>query len=617
VLILAALLALLLVGCTDLAGQPEIVATTPPRSADTIQVDGQTLPVTAPNAANGARIYAENCTTCHNTNGDGMGPLVRDGSVPAMPSFLDATHVGRLTPTDYYEIITNGNLENLMPPWREALTPQERWDVAMYVYTLHYTAAQLAQGEAIFAAECARCHGEQGRGNGPDIVTTGREAYDMSDPVNTVNSGDAPWYISVEEGLGEIMPAYGDTLTEDEMWSVVAYTRSLSLIGLAAAQQADISTLAQSAATPAPDESVVISGQIINGTIDGTVPESLEVTLVYGTPEDVSQQTTTATNGQYRFEDIPVRQGASYFVQTTYRDVIYTSPILISTDLRRENTLPLTLFDQTEDVAVIRVAGVETVIDTLTVENVGTGLFFSQRITFENTSDRAYILRPPNNPERRVSLLVQVPDDALILNEPGRRYIIAQEQFSIIDTAPVLPGLHTIDLQFFMNYEDSLLVQQPFNNPVDGLFSVRVVPPGISLSAEELPRAEDVEMAGFTLKVYQGEIDRAARSTISYALTGNLVDQPQLVGPEVLIIGAIIIILVIVVLLLIARRRGDDAPIDGPAGNREIDQLVQEIAQLDYAHDQGQINHDVYQRQRAELKARLAQLMQQSSEDAT
>ena len=52
----------------------------------------------------------------------------------------------------------------------------------------------------------------------------------------------------------------------------------------------------------------------------------------------------------------------------------------------------------------------------------------------------------------------------------------------------------------------------------------------------------------------------------------------------------------------------------GPSAEVEIQQLIRQIAELDAMHDQGQINHDLYRRQRADLKARLATLMSESQE---
>jgi hypothetical protein len=50
-------------------------------------------------------------------------------------------------------------------------------------------------------------------------------------------------------------------------------------------------------------------------------------------------------------------------------------------------------------------------------------------------------------------------------------------------------------------------------------------------------------------------------------------------------------------------RRGQRKP------QARIDGLVSRIAELDLLHQQGQINHDAYQRQRQDLKTLLAELM--------
>src|SRR5687768_7441266 len=102
--------------CSNLAGEVEIVATITPTIIN--------QPPAMPDVLNGRRIFAENCTQCHGELGDGGGALVQSGEVPRMPSFLEAAHVREQTPAFYYDMITNGNLANLMPPWADALTEQ-------------------------------------------------------------------------------------------------------------------------------------------------------------------------------------------------------------------------------------------------------------------------------------------------------------------------------------------------------------------------------------------------------------------------------------------------------------------------------------------------------------
>jgi hypothetical protein len=43
--------------------------------------------------------------------------------------------------------------------------------------------------------------------------------------------------------------------------------------------------------------------------------------------------------------------------------------------------------------------------------------------------------------------------------------------------------------------------------------------------------------------------------------------------------------------------------------------VVRQIAELDAEHEAGHINHDVYQRRRTQLKARLAELIDQNDPD--
>ena len=68
--------AIALGACTGLGGEPEIVATAPQPDPDaTVAVDWQ------PDISSGARIFQEHCTECHGVSGDGLGELVKSGSV--------------------------------------------------------------------------------------------------------------------------------------------------------------------------------------------------------------------------------------------------------------------------------------------------------------------------------------------------------------------------------------------------------------------------------------------------------------------------------------------------------------------------------------------------------
>ncbi len=144
------LLVLLLAACEGLAGEPQVVSTLPPDQADAQKeaissgamggaaASSATVvaPDTEPDLALGANIFAQHCTRCHGTGGQGDGELVKTGQVPVPLDFTAAATIAGKTPQDYFTIITNGKLDTLMPPWASKLSENERWSVANYVYGL-------------------------------------------------------------------------------------------------------------------------------------------------------------------------------------------------------------------------------------------------------------------------------------------------------------------------------------------------------------------------------------------------------------------------------------------------------------------------------------------------
>ncbi|MBK9125796.1 MAG: cytochrome c [Chloroflexi bacterium] len=129
--VLAVLVLWAAVGCSGLGGEPEVVSTLRPAPS----LAAPATPIADPMAA-GAQIFAARCATCHGPQGRGDGDLVASGQIDNIPDMTDPTRRPGVTLEDYYEIITNGRIENLMPPWRDALSEDERRAVAQYAYSL-------------------------------------------------------------------------------------------------------------------------------------------------------------------------------------------------------------------------------------------------------------------------------------------------------------------------------------------------------------------------------------------------------------------------------------------------------------------------------------------------
>jgi mono/diheme cytochrome c family protein len=79
----------------------------------------------------------------------------------------------------------------------------------------------------IYMDECAQCHGERGKGDGPEAMMHSPSPADLTDAghINTVTDGEIFYQIS--EGR-KPMPSFKKRLTEDQRWGLVLFVRSFS-----------------------------------------------------------------------------------------------------------------------------------------------------------------------------------------------------------------------------------------------------------------------------------------------------------------------------------------------------------------------------------------------------
>jgi len=92
-------------------------------------------------------------------------------------------------------------------------------------------AKSLAQGKEIYLAACLPCHGSAGKGDGPAGTTLERNGVpihpgNLSDPKRWEDT-DGALFWKLTEGKTP-MPAWGETLSEDQRWSVINYIRTLA-----------------------------------------------------------------------------------------------------------------------------------------------------------------------------------------------------------------------------------------------------------------------------------------------------------------------------------------------------------------------------------------------------
>ena len=87
-----------------------------------------------------------------------------------------------------------------------------------------------AKGKEKFELICASCHGPGGKGDGPAAAALDPKPRDLSDPAYVSTLTDEHIFKTVKEGGASVgksplMPAWGGTLTDDDIWNVLAYVR--------------------------------------------------------------------------------------------------------------------------------------------------------------------------------------------------------------------------------------------------------------------------------------------------------------------------------------------------------------------------------------------------------
>lgn len=95
-------------------------------------------------------------------------------------------------------------------------------------------AAAVAKGEKLFATYCATCHGAQGAGGAAVADNSSGKRFRMPVPklagAGTISAmrTDGTIYATIRNGsLSRMMPGYSWAMSEQDMWSVVTYLRTL------------------------------------------------------------------------------------------------------------------------------------------------------------------------------------------------------------------------------------------------------------------------------------------------------------------------------------------------------------------------------------------------------
>lgn len=198
----------------------------------------------------GEQVYGQNCVSCHGEGGA--------GEVLGSSDFTDLRFMAELAPRDLFLTITEGR--GSMPAWQSLLSQDERWAVTDYIRSFTYDptlpdeigpapategppteppgpaacspdqappfawdeAPVIQAGSELYQAQCSFCHGPDASGGLP-----GTPDYTSPEVGADLNQNPGVSFCTLTEGKGA-MPAFGETLTDEERWQVLIFLGSLT-----------------------------------------------------------------------------------------------------------------------------------------------------------------------------------------------------------------------------------------------------------------------------------------------------------------------------------------------------------------------------------------------------
>lgn len=92
---------------------------------------------------------------------------------------------------------------------------------------LRFSESNLRSARQIYADECAQCHGDRGKGDGPEARSHYPLPADLTDPKLLTNVTDGEIFYQISEGRRP-MPSFKNRLTQEQRWQLVLLVRSFS-----------------------------------------------------------------------------------------------------------------------------------------------------------------------------------------------------------------------------------------------------------------------------------------------------------------------------------------------------------------------------------------------------
>ena len=563
-----------------------------------LPASAQSIPApTAPaDSATGQEIFNARCAICHGDTGGGDGPQASASINPPMP-IGTADYLQTAVPAEMYGVISGGRMEAGMPPFvtgnSDPLSDAEIWAVIAAAYSFGTNTDNIAAGAAAYEASCTSCHDEDGRGV-PELDLT-----DLS-----------YWSVNSNRMVLERLPAVAEhtyeALEAATEAALIDYLRTFSYEFFDPALRF----------TPIPE--VVVSGQVTNGTTGDSGPGGLTATVSIFSNFAIQDEytTTVSATGTYSLTLTDVMADWAIISAVDYAGVNYTSGVTQASHTVPAVELPVNVYETTTDDTVLNIDQIHMVLGF-----VDNAVEVAELYSVSNNSLMVYV--GANGEPEAGTVMLGLPAGATnIIWERGlgggNSFLpapeVVQRGAGWTDTVPVRPGRgsHALLVRYQLPYDGELNLAHPVSY---GVSSVSVAMPDAGVTIVEDGQWSfqgNLTLSGQQIANYDGGTVPAG-SSLRLTLEGEPRQVVNSAGNALLvrdndteiIVGTIALVLALVGGGFLARNW---QRLPSHAGDPDVDELLDAIADLDDAYEAGEIPAARYHRQRERLKAALREL---------
>lgn len=570
------------------------------------------LPSRRPNVASGAAIYAAKCVQCHGLLGRGDGAQAAEvkAQTGTPPADITGDPIARAqSPQQWFDTITNGRIEKLMPPFGPKMPVDDRWDVIAYIWTLAASPANIDRGQAIYFQQCVQCHGELGKGDGPQAKGALPDFTQFA--------------VFASRAIGQLdqmltashAPSFAGQLSTSEQRFVNDYIRSLSVDQAAAASIASATPSATAASpltsTPAISgliSATVVQGQIINGTAGQAVPANsvVNIYILHSDNSIVSQTLQADAQGRFVADTLPAAHGDTLYGEVPYKDLsFFNGPAAYGLD--PVVTLPITIYESTLDTSNVKIDALHLV--ALPNE---TGLQVSEIYVLSNLGDR--YVAGFGQPIMHLSLPAGATAIAADPNMPPDVVIPAGDGIDYYDAIPIGSKVTQIVFEYQLS-GSSFTLDRPVFQPVSSVnFLLQSDVTQLRVSTTQFTDQGAEPIQG---QVYQQFSTQNLKPGDKLSIKIDSAVSPTN-WPIVLGVGLVMLGLLGIIVWQVRQRKGqvetsERGTVKPQRATVKVedgsDALIDQIAALDDLHDAGQIDDASYTTKRASLKKKLMKLM--------